>query len=54
MVIVKANDDLRQEAFVMQLIDLCQEAFAVAGLDLWLHPYRILAMTGNREDDWYH
>lgn len=47
--IVKANDDLRQEAFVMQLIDLCREAFAVAGLDLWLHPYRTLAtgrMTG--------
>ena len=42
-VIVKSNDDLRQEAFVMQLIELCQEAFDLAGMDLWLHPYRILA-----------
>jgi len=42
-VIVKSNDDLRQEAFVMQLIQLCQEAFDIAGLDLWVNPYRILA-----------
>lgn len=42
-VIVKSNDDLRQEAFVMQLIELSQEAFEIAGLELWLSPYRILA-----------
>lgn len=42
-VIVKSNDDLRQEAFVMQLIELCQEAFDLAGLELWVNPYRILA-----------
>lgn len=42
-VIVKSNDDLRQEAFVMQLIELCQEAFDLAGLELWVSPYRILA-----------
>lgn len=42
-VIVKANDDLRQEAFVMQLIDLCTEAFSLAGLSLWVNPYKILA-----------
>ncbi len=41
--IVKSNDDLRQEAFVMQLIVLCEEAFRTAGLDLWVHPYRIVA-----------
>ena len=41
--IVKSNDDLRQEAFVMQLIGLCQEAFDTAGLDLWVHPYEIVA-----------
>lgn len=40
-VIVKSNDDLRQELFVMQLIELCQEAFNVAGLELWVHPYKI-------------
>jgi|EP00970_Alexandrium_tamarense_P019989 hypothetical protein len=41
--IVKSNDDLRQEAFVMQLIELCAEAFQTAGLDLWVHPYEIVA-----------
>jgi phosphatidylinositol 4-kinase len=41
-IIVKSNDDLRQEAFVMQLIELCKEAFQEAGLELWLLPYRIL------------
>ena len=42
-IIVKSNDDLRQEAFVMQLIELCKEAFQEAGLELWLLPYRILS-----------
>jgi phosphatidylinositol 4-kinase len=41
--IVKSNDDLRQEAFVMQLIVLCDEAFRTAGLDLWVNPYTIVA-----------
>lgn len=41
--IVKSNDDLRQEAFVMQLIELSAEAFKTAGLDLWVHPYEIVA-----------
>ena len=41
--IVKSNDDLRQEAFVMQLIRLCEEAFQTAGLKLWVHPYTIVA-----------
>jgi len=27
----------------MQLIELCQEAFDMAGLELWVNPYRILA-----------
>mmetsp|Transcript_11302 Transcript_11302/g.21144 ORF Transcript_11302/g.21144 Transcript_11302/m.21144 type:complete len:1511 (+) Transcript_11302:160-4692(+) len=42
-VIVKSNDDLRQEAFAMQLIELCAEAFDMCGLELWTYPYRILA-----------
>jgi len=41
--IVKSNDDLRQEAFVMQLIELSAEAFKTSGLDLWVHPYEIVA-----------
>jgi phosphatidylinositol 4-kinase len=42
-IIVKSNDDLRQESFIMQLIELCQEAFQEAQLELWLLPYRILS-----------
>ncbi|GKY97850.1 hypothetical protein MPSEU_000742900 [Mayamaea pseudoterrestris] len=42
-VIVKSNDDLRQEQFIMQLIELSQEALELAGLELWISPYRILA-----------
>lgn len=41
--IVKSNDDLRQEAFAMQLIELSAEVFQLSGLELWVHPYRILA-----------
>jgi len=42
-IIVKANDDLRQEAFMMQLIQLCQEVWSDAGLELWLQPYTIVS-----------
>jgi Phosphatidylinositol 3- and 4-kinase len=42
-IIVKSNDDLRQEAFIMQLIELCQEAFQEAELELWILPYRIIS-----------
>ncbi len=45
-IIVKANDDVRQEVFAMQLIELCAEAWNGAGLELWVQPYRILA-TGS-------
>jgi len=44
-VIVKSNDDVRQESFVMQMIELCKEIFDQAGLELWIHPYRILATS---------
>jgi len=42
-IIVKSNDDLRQESFVMQLIELCHEAFQEAELELWILPYRIVS-----------
>jgi phosphatidylinositol 4-kinase len=42
-IIVKSNDDLRQESFIMQLIELCHEAFQEAELELWLLPYRIIS-----------
>ena len=41
--IVKTNDDLRQEAFAMQLISQCDQIFRKAKLPLWLKPYEILA-----------
>ena len=41
-VIVKANDDVRQEAFVMQLIELCKVVWDAAGLELWVKPYKIV------------
>jgi Phosphatidylinositol 3- and 4-kinase len=44
-IIVKSNDDLRQESFIMQLIELCQEAFQEAELELWLLPYRIVSTS---------
>ncbi len=44
-VIVKANDDLRQEQFAMQLISMFAAIWADAGLQLQLRPYRILAVT---------
>ncbi|KAJ0407683.1 hypothetical protein ATCC90586_001865 [Pythium insidiosum] len=41
--ISKSHDDLRQEVLVMQLISYFQHIFALEGLPLWLHPYRILS-----------
>ena len=46
-IIVKTNDDLRQEAFAMQLISQCDQIFKKAKLPLWLKPYEIIA-TGPR------
>lgn len=47
-VIVKTNDDLRQEICCMQIMSLCQEIFDYFGLSTMLHlkPYRIVC-TGN-------
>lgn len=42
-VIVKTNDDLRQEAFAMQLISSMHQIFQDAKLPLWLKPYEIMA-----------
>ncbi|CAM9118050.1 unnamed protein product [Phaeothamnion confervicola] len=43
-IIVKANDDLRQEQFVSQLIRQFDRIFRDAELDVWLRPYEILAL----------
>lgn len=45
-VIVKTNDDLRQEMFAMQIIDRLRHIFDREKLPLWLRPYRIIA-TGS-------
>lgn len=45
--IVKSNDDVRQEQFAMQLISQMDQIFKIKKLNLWLRTYEILA-TGNR------
>ena len=42
-VIVKANDDLRQEQFVSQLMQQFAQIFRSAGVPVWLRAYDILA-----------
>lgn len=42
-VVVKANDELRQEQFAMQLISTFDQIFTRAHLPLALRPYRIIA-----------
>lgn len=43
-VIMKTNDDLRQEAFTMQCISTMDQIFKQAKLPLWLKPYEIMAL----------
>ena len=43
-VIMKTNDDLRQEVFTMQCISTMDQIFRQANLPLWLKPYEILAL----------
>jgi phosphatidylinositol 4-kinase len=43
--IVKSNDDLRQEVFVMQMIHYYKSVFAKASLPIWLRTYRILSTS---------
>ena len=42
-IIVKSNDDLRQEQFAMQLISQIHQIFKLKKLPLWLKVYEILA-----------
>ena len=46
-IIVKSNDDVRQEQFAMQLISQFELIFKLKKLDLWLKPYEIIG-TGQR------
>ncbi|KDO24599.1 hypothetical protein SPRG_10130 [Saprolegnia parasitica CBS 223.65] len=45
--IVKSNDDLRQEVLCLQLIRQFRDIFASAELDLWLLPYGIIATSAS-------
>ena len=45
--IVKSNDDVRQEVCVLQLIQLCGTIFCGAGLELWLRPYSIISTSAS-------
>ncbi|TMW64317.1 hypothetical protein Poli38472_012939 [Pythium oligandrum] len=45
-VIVKSNDDLRQEQFAAQLISQCDRIFRDYNLPLRLRPYNIIATSG--------
>ena len=46
-IIVKSNDDVRQEQFAMQLISQFDQIFKQKKIDMWMKPYEILA-TGQR------
>ncbi|KAI9993124.1 hypothetical protein PInf_015188 [Phytophthora infestans] len=46
-VIVKTNDDLRQEVFTMQLIHKLKSIFEFEAPQLWLRTYRIVATGAN-------
>ena len=45
--VVKSNDDLRQEVFAIQLIQQCQMVFKEAELPLWVRPYTIVSTGPN-------
>eukprot|EP00519_Triparma_laevis_P003754 CAMPEP_0182522088 /NCGR_PEP_ID=MMETSP1321-20130603/46453_1 /TAXON_ID=91990 /ORGANISM="Bolidomonas sp., Strain RCC1657" /LENGTH=631 /DNA_ID=CAMNT_0024730127 /DNA_START=880 /DNA_END=2771 /DNA_ORIENTATION=+ len=45
--IVKANDDVRQETFMMQLINLCDTVWKLESVPLWVKPYKIIATSGS-------
>ncbi|RHZ13105.1 hypothetical protein DYB37_009995 [Aphanomyces astaci] len=45
--IIKSNDDLRQEVLCLQLIRQFRDIFNSAELDLWLYPYGIIATSAS-------
>ncbi len=46
-VIVKANDDCRQEVLAIQLMTRVKEIWKKAGLSLWLKPYNIFITSAS-------
>lgn len=47
-IIAKSNDDVRQEAFVMQMIKIMKEIFHEENVPVWLHTYNILSTSKSR------
>jgi hypothetical protein len=45
-ILVKSNDDLRQEQLASQLIQRMALILAKANVPVWLYPYEIVALTG--------
>lgn len=46
-VIVKANDDLRQEQLASQLLHTMRRVLRAEGVKVWLRPYDITALTAD-------
>ena len=45
--IVKANDDCRQEVLAMQLMTRLHQIFKKSGSNIWLRPYEILITSSD-------
>jgi hypothetical protein len=45
-ILIKSNDDLRQEQLASQLIQRMALILAKANVPVWLYPYEIVALTG--------
>ena len=45
--IIKANDDLRQETLAMQLMRRMQQIFREVGLNLYLRPYDVVVTSSS-------
>jgi len=45
-ILIKSNDDLRQEQLMSQLIQRMALILAKANVPVWLYPYEIVALTG--------
>jgi phosphatidylinositol kinase/protein kinase (PI-3 family) len=45
-ILIKSNDDLRQEQLASQLIQRMATILAKARVPVWLFPYEIVALTG--------
>jgi len=44
-ILIKSNDDLRQEQLVAQVINCISNVLAKANILIWLYPYDIIALT---------